>query len=355
MISVEDGAADETLSQTQTMRLAAMMAISRLVDAKDLHTLCMSKETLRDGVSALQASLHGRAWGSPSIVFLPIDCLNSLANVSKCPDNRPVLLETGILLCYNALLAKWLAQRDGHVSEDVCAGDASFSSAQPGRHVCAEENVDMHGGWGEEIVGDGQSGENDESESEQSDGEEEECVEESDEVEEVDMEGEESGEEEGGGAGEEVDAAVDDEAVGEYEAPEGEETNGAKTMRGSGKESSEIMVVSGEVKREEVELAIAALGSLALLPIQHTSNIHTHSSNAPNEHASQHHGRSGSSGGGAVRFAFEFFGNSTLLMLLKDVGDHSHWHTSASVATSRLDWRYGLCITPLKYLYCQIC
>ena len=73
MVSVEDGAAEELLSQTQTMRLAAMMAIARLVDAKDLHTLRMSKETLKDGVGALQASLHGRAWGAP-VVFLPIGC-----------------------------------------------------------------------------------------------------------------------------------------------------------------------------------------------------------------------------------------------------------------------------------------
>jgi hypothetical protein len=44
------------------MRLAAMMAIARLVDPKELHALRMSNETLKDGVDALRFSLQGRAW-----------------------------------------------------------------------------------------------------------------------------------------------------------------------------------------------------------------------------------------------------------------------------------------------------
>ena len=62
MASVEQETEDAALSQTHTMRLAAMMAIARLVDAKELPSLRMSRETLTDGVEALRLSLQGRAW-----------------------------------------------------------------------------------------------------------------------------------------------------------------------------------------------------------------------------------------------------------------------------------------------------
>ena len=54
MASVEVDVEDGLLSQTQTMRLAAMMAIARLVDDKELPGLQMSCETLSDGVEALK-------------------------------------------------------------------------------------------------------------------------------------------------------------------------------------------------------------------------------------------------------------------------------------------------------------
>ncbi len=73
MASVELETEDGALSKTQTMRLAAMMAIARLVDAKELPSLRMSRETLTDGVEALRFSLQGRAWYRllcPSTVLL---------------------------------------------------------------------------------------------------------------------------------------------------------------------------------------------------------------------------------------------------------------------------------------------
>jgi len=62
MASVDQETEEGALSQTQTMRLAAMMAIARLVDANELPSLRMSRETLTDGVEALRFSLQGRAW-----------------------------------------------------------------------------------------------------------------------------------------------------------------------------------------------------------------------------------------------------------------------------------------------------
>jgi hypothetical protein len=72
MASAEDApqGADAGLSQTHTLRLAGMMAIARLVDATDLPSLRISRETLKDGVEALRHALQGRAW-SPLILDAP--------------------------------------------------------------------------------------------------------------------------------------------------------------------------------------------------------------------------------------------------------------------------------------------
>ena len=64
--------------------------------------------------------------GCPSIVFLPIDCLNSLANVARCPENRLDLLKTNVLTCYEAMLCKWLDQRNGCEPANVGRRHSSY-------------------------------------------------------------------------------------------------------------------------------------------------------------------------------------------------------------------------------------
>jgi hypothetical protein len=366
MVSVEAEAEDDTLSQTQTMRLAAMMAISRLVDPRDLYSLRMSQDTLLDGVDALRFSLQGRAWGCPSIVFLPIDCLNSLANVSRCPDNRAVQLRNdGVLVCYRAVLAKFLEQRDQPEQQPsaatsaccsqtappvACAlpgGDAGVGSGDGVESGAGEGGMEVQtDGFGWEDAGDGQEVEEDgeeEGEDGEEEGEEGEEGEEEEEEEEEDNEtailGDAAGEEieENPGEGQDMaeppggDGLVDNgggiDAQAEGHAAAGL-SFGAQRSRNVAYDRSEVYV-SGSVQREEVELALTAIGSLALLPTAVETETDAHDKDALMA-CRQAQGR----------YLVEGFGRTSgLLPLLQKVGDYAQWRAPAALAATRLDWR----------------
>ncbi|EKX35633.1 hypothetical protein GUITHDRAFT_118232 [Guillardia theta CCMP2712] len=105
-------AQDSSVLYSQTTRLAAMMALARLVDHRELPSMHMGKDVLVDATDALRHSLNGEAWGTPSIVFLPIDCLKALANISVCRDNRRCLIDAQVIQLYARIFSKWISQAE---------------------------------------------------------------------------------------------------------------------------------------------------------------------------------------------------------------------------------------------------
>ena len=328
MTSVHEETQDEAIAQAQATRLAAMMAISRLEHPKDLYSLRICDEILKDGVDVFRSSLQGRAWGNPSIIFLPIDCLSSLANVSRCPGNRPALIGTRVLSCYSALLSKWLDQRDdGKVLADICAELVPCSGDVEEQH--AELELDDRELDDDELAtsvlhalaeGD--------------------IVAQEDEFFVVaygqiveDVEESESDEGEGDGEEEEVNEDADD--VDEDVEQEHESSINAKTQ-----EINEInwlggMTVTGPVTKIELEFAVAAIGSLAFLPPTVAAAASSLDSATTNDsaHASCHAGCHSQSH--ARPFA-DFSRHSMLLPLLQSIGEYCHWRSPDSVAASCL-------------------
>lgn len=340
MTSVHEETQDEAIAQAQATRLAAMMAISRLEHPKDLYSLRICDEILKDGVDVFRSSLQGRAWGNPSIIFLPIDCLSSLANVSRCPGNRPALIGTRVLSCYSALLSKWLAQRDdGKALADICAELVLCSGDVEEQH--AELELDDRELDDDELAtsvphalaeGDMVAQEDDFF-----------VVAYGQIVEDV----EESESDEGEGDGEEEEVNEDADDVDEDVEQEHESSTNAKTQ-----DINEInwlggMTVTGPVTKIELEFAVAAIGSLAFLPPTAAAAASSLDSATTTDsaHASSHAGYHSQSH--ARPFA-DFSRHSTLLPLLKSIGEYCHWRSPDSVAASCLGTScFVQCFCPL--------
>ena len=154
-------------------------------------------------------------------------------------------------------------------------------------------------------------------------------------------EGEEEGEEEQGeeeaaeGLGSD-DVASSEDSGSASEAEDEEESEHAPaqdTSAGEGKTAEpDQVVVWGSVKRVEVELVIATIGTLALScpRASHASSSTTSEDNAC---------------GGGIQLASDLAANSRLLSLLQSVGAYECWRASDSVATTHLGARF-MCALP---------
>ena len=259
-------------------------------------------------------------------MFLPIDCLNSLANVSKCGDNRGALLSTSLLCCYSAVLSKWQHQRGCPLPEHLCVHANMPGDTQPVNQLMP---LDQEGD-GEGALANGahawQQGEDAETEAE--DGAQ---YPESDVVE-GDAEHESEGEWD---AEEEADNEADGEQPGDGQntvADSGHDVGEEAATAGAGQQvaaqgqpalpPADVRPwVARKVSREEVELVISAVGSLAL-------------ARPCLEGAAQ--------GGRGWNLAPEVVGHSSLLPLLEHVGAEAHWRAPSALAATRLGKQCGV-------------
>jgi len=243
-------------------------------------------------------------------VFLPIDCLNSLANVSRCPENRVDLLKTNVLASYEAMLSKWLDQRNG--CEPVDVGN-KHSLADSDVHLEASSAVlptatTLHAGFdGDGVV---------------MDAEEEAAAEE-------EAEEEAPAEEGGGEALGSDDAESGEEGDSDSEGEDEEEGEQALAQSTSAVETSEPdkVVVSRDVNRVEVELVVATIGTLAL-----SGQRASHTSGS---HGSEKSGGNMLSSSVLPEVAFEGL-HAKLQPLLQRVGAYACWRAPDSVATTHL-------------------
>lgn len=115
------------------------------------------------------------------------------------------------------------------------------------------------------------------------------------------------------------------EMVGEEDGEQGAPQELAATPRGLEQE-----LVVREVSREEVELVISGIGTLALIPT------------APSSSPAYNCGRNSSQCERAIRLAPEVVGQSRLLSLLECVGADTRWHARNATAASRLGMHCGM-------------
>ncbi len=246
-------------------------------------------------------------------MFLPIDCLNSLANVSRCPENRVDLLKTNVLASYEAMLSKWLDQRNG--CEPVSVGS---HHSPPDGHLEASSAVlpsatTLQAGF--EANGAGMDAEEDAAAEEEA---EEEAP-----AEEVDGEALGSDEAESSEEGD-SDSEGEDEEEGEQALAQSTSAVERKTAE------PDKVVVSRDVNRVEVELVVATVGTLAL-----SCRRASHTSSSAASQDSERSGGNELSSSDQPEAAFEGL-HSKLLPLLQKVGAYACWHALDSVATTHL-------------------
>ena len=258
-------------------------------------------------------------------MFLPIDCLNSLANVSRCPENRVDLLKTNVLASYEAMLSRWLDQRNG--CEPVGVGNQQSPPDSDG-HLEASSAVlptaaTLQAGFDANGAG--------------MDAEEEEAAEEEAEEEAV---AEEVGGEALGSEEAESSEEGDSDSEGEDEE-EGEQALAQSTSAVDRKTAEpDKVVVSRDVDRVEVELVVATIGTLAL-SCRRASHTSTSSASQDSERGGGNElSSSGPSSAPPSHFvlpevAFEGL-HSKLLPLLQRVGAYACWREVDSVATTHL-------------------
>jgi hypothetical protein len=252
-------------------------------------------------------------------VFLPIDCLNSLANVSRCPENRVDLLKTNVLASYEAMLSKWLDQCNGCEpvgvgSQHSSHGHLEVSSAVLPTAITLQAGFDADGGG--------------------LDAEEEAAAEE-------EAEEEAPAEEVGGEALDSDEAESSEEGDSDSEGEDEEEGEQALAQSTSAEERKtaepDKVVVSRDVNRVEVELVVATIGTLAL---SCRRAFHTSSSAASQD--SERSGGNELSSSDQPEVAFEGLHSKLLPLgsaisnLLQKVGAYAYWRALDSVATTHL-------------------